>query len=283
MGKIMINGEQYPSFVAKTGLDDTGIFEDKAWSSKKTSDEIAEVETALPNIKKFANPGGTEKYITISGATLGDIEVHSAYAGKYMFTSTGAKPIFFGTSTYLGYTLTGWAWNSDKTKLYLRVNGQRDFVISAFGSDGVEISDMTTTAPTDVTFNTTFNYNAYIDNSSTGDATSTWSSSKIASEINPAIDISKVFSGGALNISTLCGTYGNGRYVIVGQGTAGNGSATIDIWTLASNAISYIVNVTYSNKTSNTFIGLTYENPTVNFETNYLSACNHIAKVCTLA
>ena len=105
----------------------------------------------------------------------------------------------------------------------------------------------------------------------------------IASEINPAIDISKVFSGGALNISTLCSTYGNGRYVIVGQGTAGNGSATIDIWTLASNAISYIVNVTYSNKTSNTFIGLTYENPTVNFETNYLSACNHIAKVCTLA
>lgn len=459
MGKIMINGESYPSYVVKTGVDDTGIFEDKAWSSKKTSDEIAEVETALPNIKKFANPSGTARYITISGATLGDIEVHSAYAGKYMFTSTGAKPIFFGTSAYLGYTLTGWAWNSDKTKLYLRVNGHRDFVISAFGSDGVEISDMTTTAPTDVTFNVTFNYNAYIDNSisentstyssakidtelnkklhtyskqwygshdryvklgsvpistgsisvgsllvtlfasstkleeypvgtislnissgasvnafningfstialntpradnyytprivvdktsthyvlyidcsynylkvncsilnstnftfgdfetasdlegtevwssvtsddikyvgymaklddsSNGNTTSTWSSSKIASEINPVIDISKVFSNGTLNISTLCDTYGNGRYVIVGQGTAGNGSATIDIWTLASHAISYIVNVTYSNKTSNTFIGLTYENPTINFETSYLSACNHIAKVCTL-
>lgn len=107
--------------------------------------------------------------------------------------------------------------------------------------------------------------------------------SKIKSEINPTIDISKVFSDGALNIATLCSTYGNGRYVIVGQGTAGNGSATIDIWTLASRAISYIVNVTYSNKTSNTFIGLTYENPTINFETSYLSACNHIAKVCTLA
>lgn len=178
MGKIMINGESYPSYVVKTGVDDTGIFEDKAWSSKKTSDEIAEVETALPNIKKFASPSGTAKYITISGATLGDIEVHSAYAGKYMFTSTGTKPIFFGTSTYLGYTLTGWAWSSDKTKLYLRVNGQRDFVISAFGSDGVEISDMTTTAPTDVTFNTTFNYNAYIDNS-TSENTSTYSSAKI--------------------------------------------------------------------------------------------------------
>ena len=122
-----------------------------------------------------------------------------------------------------------------------------------------------------------------IDDTSTGSTTSTWSSSKIKSEINPTIDISKVFSNGALNIATLCSTYGNGRYVIVGQGTAGNGSATIDIWTLASKAISYIVNVTYSNKTSNTFIGLTYENPTINFETSYLSACNHIAKVCALA
>lgn len=121
-----------------------------------------------------------------------------------------------------------------------------------------------------------------IDDTSTGSTSSTWSSSKIVSEFNPTIDISKVFSNGALNIATLCSTYGNGRYVIVGQGTAGNGSATIDVWTLASQAISYIVNVTYSNKTSNTFIGLTYENPTINFEAGYLSACNHIAKVCTL-
>ena len=160
---------------------DSGVSDDVV---EYVAGEIAEVETALPNIKKFANPSGTAKYITISGATLGDIEVHSAYAGKYMFTSTGAKPIFFGTSTYLGYTLTGWAWNSDKTKLYLRVNGHRDFVISAFGSDGVEISDMTTTAPTDVTFNATFNYNAYIDNS-TSENTSTYSSAKIDKKFAP--------------------------------------------------------------------------------------------------
>lgn len=158
---------------------DSGVSDDVV---EYVAGEVAEVETALPNIKKFANPSGTARYITISGATLGDIEVHSAYAGKYMFTSTGAKPIFFGTSTYLGYTLTGWAWNSDKTKLYLRVSGHRDFVISAFGSDGVEISDMTTTAPTDVTFNATFNYNAYIDNS-TSENTSTYSSAKIDEKI----------------------------------------------------------------------------------------------------
>ena len=123
---------------------------------------------------------------------------------------------------------------------------------------------------------------AKLDDSSNSE-TSTWSSSKIASEINPTIDTSKIFSDGTLNISTLCNTYGNGRYVIVGQGTAGNGSATIDIWTLTSNAISYIVNVTYSNRTSNMFIGYTYDNPTINFETGYLNYCNHIAKVCTLA
>lgn len=105
----------------------------------------------------------------------------------------------------------------------------------------------------------------------------------LVSDINPTIDSSKVFSDGTLNISTLYSTYGNGRYVIIGQGSTGNGSATIDIWTLTSNAISYIVNVTYSNKTSNTFIGYTYDNPTINFETGYLNYCNHIAKVCTLA
>lgn len=166
------------AFHTNEGVD-SGVSDDVV---EYVEGEIAEVETALPNIKKFASPSGTAKYITISGTTLGDIEVHSAYAGKYMFTSTGAKPIFFGTSTYLGYTLTGWTWSSDKTKLYLRVNGQRDFVISAFGSDGVEISDMTTTAPTDVTFNTTFNYSAYIDNS-TSENTSTYSSAKIDEKI----------------------------------------------------------------------------------------------------
>jgi len=122
-----------------------------------------------------------------------------------------------------------------------------------------------------------------INDSSTGNTYSTWSSSKIASEINPTIDISKVFSDGVLDIAALSSTYGNGRYVVVGQGTTGNGSATIDIWTLASNAISYIVNVTYSNKTSNIFTGYTYDNPTINFETGFISGCNHIAKVCTLA
>ena len=106
---------------------------------------------------------------------------------------------------------------------------------------------------------------------------------EVESKINPTIDISKVFSNGTLNIATLCDTYGNGRYVIVGQGTAGNGSATIDIWTLVGNAISYIVDVTYSNRTSNMFIGYTYDNPTINFETGYINSCNHIAKVCTLA
>ena len=125
-------------------------------------------------------------------------------------------------------------------------------------------------------------YDGKIDDASTN-TTSTWSSSKIASEINPTIDISKVFLNGTLNIATLCSTYGNGRYVAVGQGTTGNGTVTIDIWTLVGGAISYIVNALYSPKTSTMFVGYTYENPTIDFDANYFTHCNHIAKVCTLA
>lgn len=141
-------------------IDDENTSTDTVWSSQKTSDEIAEVETKLPNIKKFISPNGTVRYITISAHALGDIEIHSAYAGKYMFTSSGSTPIFFGTSTYRGYTLTGWAWNADNTVLYLRVNGHMDFVVSAFGSDRVTISNMTTSAPDGITFNATFETNA---------------------------------------------------------------------------------------------------------------------------
>ena len=140
--------------------DENDTSENSVWSSKKTSDEIAEVEAALPNIKKFASPSGTAKYITISAHALGDIEIHSAYAGKYMFTSSGSTPVFFGTSIYRGYTLTGWAWNADNTVLYLRVNGHMDFVVSAFGSDRVTISNMATSAPDGITFNATFEINA---------------------------------------------------------------------------------------------------------------------------
>ena len=141
-------------------IDDENVDENTVLSSKKIMEEIAEVEAALPNIKKFASPSGTAKYITISAHALGDIEIHSAYAGKYMFTSSGSTPVFFGTSVYRGYTLTGWAWNADNTALYLRVNGHMDFVVSAFGSDRVEISDMTTSAPDGITFNATFETNA---------------------------------------------------------------------------------------------------------------------------
>lgn len=149
-----------PDGDGEIGIQDTIVSENSVWSSQKVSDEIAEVETALPNIKKFASPSGTARYITISAHALGDIEIHSAYAGKYMFTSSGSTPVFFGTSIYRGYTLTGWAWNANNTVLYLRVNGHMDFVVSAFGSDRVTISDMTTSAPEGITFNTAFEINA---------------------------------------------------------------------------------------------------------------------------
>lgn len=121
-----------------------------------------------------------------------------------------------------------------------------------------------------------------IDDTSTGDTQTTWSSSKIASEINPTIDQSKVFSDGELNIDTLYNTYGEGRYVIIGQGSVSNASATIDVQVLVGGTICYTAQAIYAGKTSATiFSAYTHQNPTINFDTNYLNACNHIAKVCS--
>ena len=224
-----------------------------------------EKEAGLPNITGS---------ISNAGATQND---------QFLTDSTSA-----GIKTNGALSITGYANKTSMANGTDSFNTPSGFNFDASKSNAIYGNSDTVQPPalTMVYIIKAFHTNEGVDSNEVTDQIIEYVEGEIAeveSKINPTIDISKVFSGGALNISTLCGTYGNGRYVIVGQGTAGNGSATIDIWTLASNAISYIVNVTYSNKTSNTFIGLTYENPTINFETSYLSACNHIAKVCTLA
>lgn len=344
MGKLMINGEQYPAIVIKAGLDDTQTRKDATWSSDKINEEFEDVRSELDIIVEEANKNTTindevtsltttwsskktndelvkidEKYgaYTFGTAnatqwlklTLGNsskfqpIVISDQYGGKVEITGM-ADDGTYKSVKLVRYSYGDWStYSATDYTLYDGVDPnykiQRLFYYPTNGCYYLEIRqyctikvsgaiskpEMVTSLPVATSAMTLIPESNWgrIDDTSTGSTSSTWSSSKIKSEFNPTIDISKVFSNGALNIATLCSTYGNGRYVIVGQGTAGNGSATIDIWTLASNAISYIVNVTYSNKTSNTFIGLTYENPTINFETSYLSACNHIAKVCTLA
>lgn len=153
------------------------------------------------NIKQFNQPGSNTsfKYVTITstGSGLGGLELNVPYAGKYMFSTPKSAPVYFGSSSHKGYTLNGWAWSDDGKTLYLRVAGFAPFSISVLGSvpndilvnNVATISDMTSTAPEGVTFVSTPVYsNAVINDSSTGDTTSTWSSSKIASELKTSSD-----------------------------------------------------------------------------------------------
>lgn len=104
------------------------------------------------------------------------------------------------------------------------------------------------------------------------------------SNMHPTIDISKVFSNGSLKIFTLYDTYGEGRYILLGQGSNGNSTSTIDIWTLASGTIACIVSTSYSSNTldvASLMVGITGSNITIN--NGYASKANYIVKVCSFA
>ena len=55
MGKLMINGEQYPAIVVKAGLDDTQTRKDATWSSDKINEELEDVRSELDIIVEEAN------------------------------------------------------------------------------------------------------------------------------------------------------------------------------------------------------------------------------------
>ena len=50
MGKIMINGEQYPSCVVKSDIDDSRISDKKAWSSAKVNNELEDIRNELVTV-----------------------------------------------------------------------------------------------------------------------------------------------------------------------------------------------------------------------------------------
>lgn len=59
MGKLMINGEQYPAIVVKAGLDDTQTRKDATWSSDKINEELEDVRSELDIIVEEANKNTT--------------------------------------------------------------------------------------------------------------------------------------------------------------------------------------------------------------------------------
>lgn len=102
------------------------------------------------------------------------------------------------------------------------------------------------------------------------------------SNIYPTIDISKVFSNGLLKVYTLYDTYGEGRYILLGQGSKGHSTSTIDIWTLVSGAIVCIISTSYSNNTlgvASLLVNISSQNITINNE--YANNANYMAKICS--
>lgn len=128
------------------------------------------------NVKDYGSPYGTTRYVEISsGENFAGVEVNVAYSGKWYFSNPGSEPLYLGYNgaTYNNYGLTGWAWNSDNTKLYLRFQGYRGVSVSALGAAAttVKIGDWTTTAPDGITFQTgEYDIKAEIDNLASANA-----------------------------------------------------------------------------------------------------------------
>ena len=119
---------------------------------------------------------------------------------------------------------------------------------------------------------------ASISDSSTSE-TSTWSSSKIANEINPTIDRTDLFPSNELDLNLLYNRCGTGVYDIVGQGTAGHGMIRADLWAINNGTICYIVSIMYSDGSSSTVGGNINAQPTVPINSKWMSVINKLTKI----
>lgn len=107
------------------------------------------------NYKFLGQPSGTYRYLTVNASqSFSGVEINVGYSGKWFFATPGGVPFYLGETDYAQYGLTGWAWSSDYTKLYLQFNGWRPVSVFAPSSLVATLSDWTTTAPSGVTFRT---------------------------------------------------------------------------------------------------------------------------------
>lgn len=107
------------------------------------------------NYKFLGQPSGTYKYLTVNASQVfSGVEINIGYSGKWFFATPGGVPFYLGETDYAQYGLTGWAWSSDYTKLYLQFNGWRPVSVFAPSILAATLSDWTTTAPSGVTFRT---------------------------------------------------------------------------------------------------------------------------------
>ena len=101
--------------------------------------------------KAFTSPNGATQYVKIECEyVFGGILLSFAFNAMYVISSE----VIINLNT-ANYGLSGVAISQDKRTIWLRITGYRNFTITNLGKwSGITISDVTTTAPSDVTFTT---------------------------------------------------------------------------------------------------------------------------------
>ena len=114
----------------------------------------------IPATKMYGSMNGTTKYVTLTFSdTYGGILITTGYRGNLWFESNKGAPYAFSSST--SYGVTGYAWSSNGMILYLRLEGYRPITVTipSFyeGNGRVTFGELSSTAPSGVTFLTTVN------------------------------------------------------------------------------------------------------------------------------
>lgn len=132
MGKLMINGEQYPAIVVKAGLDDTQTRKDATWSSNKINEELEDVRSELDIIVEEANKNTTindevESLTTTwsSKKTSDEIDAlisdttsstSSTWSSSMIAQQDGVKQVFYASAT--SYPSIFWVLSDETTGVF---------------------------------------------------------------------------------------------------------------------------------------------------------------------
>lgn len=114
----------------------------------------------IPTTKVYGSMEGATKYVTLTFSdTYGGILVTTGYDSNLWFEFNKGTPYAFTESTEYG--IKGYAWSGDGKTLYLRLTGWRPIAVtipSFYEGDGrVTFGELSSTAPSDVTFLTNVN------------------------------------------------------------------------------------------------------------------------------
>ena len=288
--------------------------ENTVWSSKKTSDKVdglisdtssttstyssAKIDEKINDTAKLvyfsraANRGYLKitnaddgRPISISDVCGGKIEIYGSgrvvasdnyYFAKVLRLSYGNWTTFDATKDTVIHKKIFKTYLDETNKtFYVEVSTHARFCV-----EGAKTVEMLELDDVDIAQFTEIPESAFasISDSSTSE-TSTWSSSKIANEINPTIDRTDLFPSNELDLNLLYNRCGTGVYDIVGQGTAGHGMIRADLWAINNGTICYIVSIMYSDGSSSTVGGNINAQPTVPINSKWMSVINKLTKI----